>query len=205
MIAGIWGKKVGMTQVFVNNKVVPVTVIDVAHWVVTQVKTQASDGYSAVQIGGIKKKYVNEPFSPAWLQQPKKYFAALKEVRLDADAQNVTVGAPLDVSTILAVGDAVDIFGKTRGCGFSGVIKRHDFNGPPGSHGSTMGKRPGSMSFMRSRGRVIKGKRLPGQFGNESVVMQNLEVINVESGAHMVTVKGSIPGKTGSLVFLRKA
>jgi len=205
MITGIWGKKIGMTQVFVKNKVVPVTVIDVAHWIVTQIKTNDSDGYSAVQVGGIKKKYVNEPFSADWLQKPKRYFATLREVRLANDASaDVKVGKPLELSAVLTVGDAVDVFGKTRGCGFAGVVKRHGFHGAPASHGSTMGRRTGSLSFMRSRGRVIKGKRMPGHMGNESCVMQKLEVITIESGARVVAVKGSIPGKTGSLVFLRK-
>lgn len=193
-----------MTQVFVKNKVVPVTVIDVAHWIVTQIKTNENDGYSAVQVGGIKKKYVNEPFSQDWLKKPKRFFATLREVRLATDAQNLKVGKPLELSEVLTVGDAVDVFGKTGGCGFAGVVKRHGFRGAPASHGSTMGKRPGSLGFMRSRGRVIKGKRLPGHMGNESCVMQKLEVITIESGARVVAVKGSIPGKAGSLVFLRK-
>jgi large subunit ribosomal protein L3 len=206
MVNGLWGKKIGMTQVFSDKGVVvPVTVIDVARWFVTQVKTKDRDGYNAVQVGRVKDKYAGKEFSADWLKKAKNYFTFVREVKVEEIPADVVVGVPANFENIVAAGDKVDVTGTTKGCGFAGVIKRHDFNGPPGSHGSTMGRRTGSLSFMRSRGRVIKGKRMPGHMGVDQCVMQRLEVIRVEPDAQVVIVKGSIPGKTGSLVFLSKS
>jgi large subunit ribosomal protein L3 len=205
MIRGLWGKKIGMTQVFSGSDMVPVTVIDVAQWLVTQIKTKERDGYDAVQVGRVKDKFADKSFAPEWIQKPKEYFSFLREVKFQDGAKDLVVGSPIDFHTNVAVGELVDVFGTTKGCGFAGVVRRHGFNGPPASHGSTMGKRTGSLSFMRSRGRVIKGKRMPGHLGNVQRTVQNLEVIRIESDARAVLVKGSIPGKSGSLVFIQKA
>jgi large subunit ribosomal protein L3 len=206
MVTGLWGKKIGMTQIFSEQGViVPVTAIDVAHWIVVGVKTAARDGYHAVKIGCIKPRYVQENFSEQWLKKSQQYFSFIKEVRLDQEIPELAIGKPADFHTMLGLGDKVDVSGKIKGRGFAGVVRRHNFNGPPASHGSTMGKRTGSLGFMRSRGRVIKGKRMPGQYGNTQHKVQNLEVIRVESDAKIVLVKGAIPGKAGSLVFVQKA
>jgi len=204
MTKEFWGKKVGMTQLFVGDKVVPVTAIDVSSWVVTQVKTQERDGYSAIQIGLPRDRYIAQGFAIDWLKKPKKHFAFLKEVQV-SDMNDIVVGKSADFYSQLTEADRVDVTGVTKGSGFQGVIRRHDFNGPPGSHGDTMGRAPGGMSFMRSRGRVIKGKKLPGHMGVEKVVMKQLNVVKIERDAHIILVKGSVPGKTGSLVFVRKA
>lgn len=202
--ANLWGKKIGMTQVFVGDKVIPVTAIDVADWVITNVKTKERDGYDAVQIGLPRKRHVGQSFSTEWLKKLTKYFYFVREIRLKEPIE-AAIGQSAELTSVFAEGDKVSIAGTTKGCGFAGVVRRHDFNGPPGSHGSTMGKRPGAMSFMRSRGRVIKGKRLPGQMGGDIVVMQGLEVVKIEQDAHVILVKGSIPGKAGSLVSMKKA
>ena len=157
------------------------------------------------RLGRVKDKFSGKEFSADWLKKPKQHFSFLREVKVTEETQDLTVGAPIDFHTVVATGDFVDVTGITKGCGFAGVVKRHDFNGPPASHGSTMGKRTGSLSFMRSRGRVIKGKRMPGHMGVDQVVMQGLEVIRVEPETQVVVVKGSVPGKSGSLVFLQKA
>lgn len=205
MINGLWGRKIGMTQVFTDeHKVVPVTVIDLADWFITQVKTKEQDGYQAVQVGCVKKKYAGQNFSAEWLQEPKKYFSALKEVALADNAESVTVGQPADIEAILAKGDSVDVFGITVGRGFQGGVKRHGFSGGRGSHGDKLGRAPGSLSHMRSQGRVIKGKKMPGHMGTERRVIKNLEIIRIESKAQVVFVKGSVPGKSGALVFVRK-
>jgi len=204
MTKEFWGKKIGMTQLFVGDKVVPVTAIDVSSWIVTQVKTKERDGYAAVQIGLPRDRYVSQPYSADWLKQLKKHFVFLKEVD-SAEITDVEVGKVANFYAELTEGEKVNVTGTTKGCGFAGVIRRHDFNGPPGSHGDTMGRAPGGMSFMRSRGRVIKGKKLPGHMGVEKVVMKGLSVVKIERDAHVLLVKGSIPGKTGSLVFVRKA
>jgi large subunit ribosomal protein L3 len=207
MITGIWGKKIGMTQVFAGEKAVPVTVFDVSNWVVTQVKTKERDGYNAVQVGCIKDKHANAEFAEAWLKKPNAYFRFFKEITLhdDAAAADFVVGAPLDMQAIIAAGDNVDVRGTSKGCGFAGVIRRHNFAGGRSSHGSTMGRRPGSLSFMRSQGRVIKGKKMPGHMGTTTHMVRNLDVVQVRPEDKLILVKGSVPGKAGSLVFIRKA
>ena len=204
MTQEFWGKKIGMTQLFVGDKVVPVTAIDVANWVVTQVKTQENDGYNAVQIGLPRDRYIKEAFSAEWVKKAKKFFVLMREVKLD-DVANFTVGQSADFYVQLAEGDKVNVTGVTSGHGFKGVVQRHGFSGGGASHGSTLGKAPGSMSFMRSRGRVIKGKRLPGHMGTVQQVMQGLAVVKIEADARVLLVKGSVPGKAGSLVFVKKA
>jgi len=204
MAAGFWGKKIGMTQLFVQDRVVPVTAIDVSQWVVLQVKTTEKDGYEAVQIGNIKARFTQQPFSPEWLTQLPKYFAYICEVSVVQGITADAVGKPFDVRTLIAVGDTVDVTGTTMGRGFQGVVKRHRFNGPPGSHGSCLGKKPGSSSSYRSQGRVIKGKRFPGHMGVDVRVMKNLEVIRIEEQEPVVFVKGSVPGKAGSFLSIAK-
>jgi large subunit ribosomal protein L3 len=204
MISGLWGKKIGMTQVFADNgKVVPVTVIDVSHWIVTQIKTKERDGYDAVQLGCLKKSCEDKEFSPSWLQKTQHYFSALKEVYV-ADAHDMQVGKPADIEGLLAKGDSVNVFGITIGRGFQGGVKRHGFRGGPASHGDALGRGPGSIGYMRSRGRVIKGWRMAGHMGTDRRVMKNLEIIKIETDAKVVLVKGSVPGKSGSLVYMQK-
>ena len=204
MIKGIWGKKVGMTQVFSQNKVVPVTVVDTGNWFVTSLKNKDKDGYSAIQVGCVRKKYENETFSADWMKEQKKYFSHLKEIRQQDDAENVTVGQPVDFLTTFEAGKAVDVVATTIGRGFQGVVRRHGFAGGPASHGSMFKRRPGTMSFMHSRGRVIKGKRLPGHMGCAQRVVKNVELVKIEPASNLVLIKGSVPGKCGSLVYLRK-
>ena len=165
MTTGFWGKKVGMTQVFVNDKVVPVTVIDTASWVVVGIKTVDRDGYSAIQVGCIKPRYAAMSFDKSWTKDLSKYFSLVREIKVDGDVKSFEIGAPVSFEDV-KVGDLVSVTGATKGCGFAGVVRRHGFAGPPGSHGSTMGNRPGSIGFITSQGKVIKGKKLPGRMGN---------------------------------------
>lgn len=204
MAATLWGKKVGMTQVFSKDKVVPVTAINIAHWFVTNVKTKERDGYNAIQVGLLKDRFTQTAFNKEWLNQPRKYFYFLKEIASN-DTASSTVGEPVGFSQLLNSGELVDVVGHTTGRGFAGVIKRHDFNGPPGSHGSNMGKRPGSSSSYRSQGRIIKGKKFPGHMGTDAQAMRNLEIVSVDKDANVVLVKGSVPGKAGSLLCIRKS
>lgn len=203
MTTGFWGKKVGMTQVFVNDKVVPVTVIDTASWIVTGIKTVKRDGYSAVQVGCIRPRYVGQKFESAWLKKLSKYFSAVKEVRLHAD-EEIAIGSPYSFAADFKEGIKVDVTGTSKGCGFAGVVRRHGFGGPPGSHGSTMGNRPGSIGFMATQGIVIKGKKLPGHMGVRTFHVKNLAVVRTDSKEQIVLVKGAVPGKAGSFVLLRK-
>ncbi|CDK30513.1 50S ribosomal protein L3 [Candidatus Babela massiliensis] len=206
MMEGLWGKKIGMTQVFSSEKkVVPVTAIDISNWYVTQIKTKEKDGYDAVQLGCIKDRYQEQEYSQDWLKHPQKYFKALKEVKLGSTTTDYSLGKVANISDILSEGQYVDIFGITKGAGFQGVVKRHGFAGGRASHGATFGRYPGALSHMRSRGRVIKGKKMPGHMGVEQRVMRNLEIVKIETEAKVVLVKGSVPGKSGSLVFVRKS
>lgn len=203
-----------MTQVFSQeNQVVPVTVIDVSNWYVTQVKTVKTDGYNALQLGQVKKKYATAPFSKDWLKKKSTYFGSFKEVHLTAEARageeegtimGIEVGQPADSVLAFAKGDMVDVSGITIGHGFQGVVKRHGFAGGPASHGATFGRFTGALNYQRACGRVPKGKKMPGHMGVDRVTVKNLEVIEIEPTARVVLVKGSVPGKTGSLVFVRK-
>ena len=204
MITSLWGKKIGMTQLFKGDKVVPVTVINTADWFVTQIKKQDKDGYNAVQIACLRPRYVGKTFDQNWLKKLNKFFGHVKEVKVKDLNEEVIVGNPANFSSILSEGNTVDIFGVTKGCGFAGAVKRHGFKGGANSHGDKTGRRTGSLSFMRSQGRVIKGKRLPGHMGTSNRVMKNLEIIKVDSNANIVAVKGSVPGKSGSLIFINK-
>ena len=204
MINGLWGKKIGMTQMFSHdNKVIPVTAIDIGTWFVTQIKTEERDGYHALQIGCVKERYQGQPFSFDWLKKPKKYFEVLREVRISPN-HNFEVGQEVLLDGVIGENEVVDVFGTTTGRGFQGVIKRHGFSGGQASHGDQVGRTPGSIGFITHGGRVMRGKAMPGHMGSRKTVMRNLKVQKVEPESRIVLVKGSIPGKTGSLVFLRK-
>jgi large subunit ribosomal protein L3 len=203
--ARFWGKKIGMSQVFTGNKVVPVTAIDVSHWLITNIKTLERDGYNAVQVGMVKDRFNQEPFAAEWITEAKKYFYHLREIAFDGDMASLQVGQPIGFSQLINSGEFVDVVGETIGRGFQGVVKRHNFRGAPASHGSNMGKRPGSSSSYRSQGKIIKNKKFPGHMGTDMQVMKNLEVVSVNTDANVVLVKGSVPGKAGSLLCIRKS
>jgi len=205
MSKSIIGKKIGMTQVFAeNDKVVPVTAIDLNNWFVTNIKSKEKDGYEAVQVGLIRNKFEGQQFSVDWIKSPMHYFYALREIVLHENLKDAVVGQPVNFCSLLQVGENYDVFGTTKGRGFQGVVKRHNFTGGRASHGPRFGRIPGSLGFMRSQGRVIKGKKLPGHMGDVQRVMRNLKIVRIESEANVVLVKGSIPGSSGSLIFMRK-
>lgn len=205
MSKSIIGKKIGMTQVFSQkDKVVPVTAIDLNNWLITNIKSKERDGYDAVQIGLVRNKYVGQPFAAQWVKKPMHYFYALREIEKHDLLKDSVVGQPINLCALLQVGENYDVFGTTKGHGFQGVVKRHGFTGGRASHGPRFGRIPGSLGFMRSQGRVIKGKKLPGHMGDKQRVMKNLEIVRIEPNEHVVLVKGSIPGSSGSLIFMRK-
>lgn len=205
MSKSVIGKKIGMSQLFSqHNKVIPVTVIDVNNWLVTNIKSKERDGYDAVQVGLVRNKHVGKTFSPSWVKKPMHYFYVLNEIESHELLKEAVVGQPVDFCSLVQVGQNLDVFGTTKGHGFQGVVKRHGFTGGRASHGPRFGRIPGSLGFMRSQGRVIKGKKLPGHMGSVQCVMQNLEVVKIEADAKVIVVKGSVPGSPGSLVFMRK-
>jgi large subunit ribosomal protein L3 len=205
MLKGVWGKKIGMTQVFTeNNKVVPVTVVDTSNWIVTQIKTKARDGYQAAQVGWVRPKFQGTEFTEAWLKDLKQYFCALNEIEIEGELEGLHVGQPLNCSQYLQEGILVNAVGHTRGRGFQGVVKRYNFAGGPKSHGSKLGRVPGSRGFTRSSGEVSKGKKTPGHMGLEQRTIQKLSVVRIDGEANLVLVKGSVPGGAGATVYLRK-
>ncbi len=203
MAIGFWGRKVGMTQVFSGSKVVPVTVIDVSRWFVTAIKTEARDGYFAVQMSRVRKRFEDEAFSADWLKKMKDHFQTIKEVRCKVPVENVVVGQEVNFYENFQEGSLVDVAGTTKGCGFAGVVKRHRFRGGSNSHGDMMGRRPGSISFLCKCGKVVKGKRMAGHMGVTRRTMQNLEIIKIEKDPKIMLIKGCVPGKAGSVVFVQ--
>ena len=206
MKKGLIGKKIGMTQIFnEEGKVIPVTVIEAGPCVVSQVKTEETDGYNSIQLGfgAIKESKVNKPerghFTKANIA-PARY---LREFRVDS-IEDVKVGDELKADIFMA-GDKIDIQGTSKGKGFQGVIKRHGQHRGPMGHGSMYHRRPGSMGSTSTPGRVFKGKKLPGHMGAETVTIQNLEVIKVDLDKHIILVKGSVPGPKGAILKIKSA
>ena len=206
MNKGLIGKKIGMTQIFdESGKVIPVTVIEAGPCVVAQVKTQDTDGYTAIQLGygDIKEKKLNKPMKGHFTKvnvTPKKH---LREFRVDS-IDEIKVGDELKAD-VFAAGEKIDIQGTSKGKGFQGVIKRHGQSRGPMGHGSMYHRRPGSMGSTSTPGRVFKGKKLPGHMGMETVTIQNLEVVRVDLDKNVILVKGSVPGNKGAILKIRNS
>lgn len=206
MLNTLIGKKVGMTQVYHgDNVLVPVTVIQAGPCSVTQVKTVASDGYNAIQLGFGERR-------ASRLKAPQKgHFAkagvtpaqTLREVR-SADAPTQKVGDVLDVSLFQA-GEMVDVVATSKGRGFQGVMKRHGMAGQPATHGHMMHRRPGSIGMRQTPGRVFKNKPMPGHMGDKRRTVQNLEVVRVIADRNLLLVRGSVPGANGAELLVRAA
>ena len=203
MINAIYGKKIGMTQIFDDqDRIVPVTVIQAEPNTVCQGKTVDTDGYEAVQMGFgyIKPRRVNKPMQGHFDKQgaePKRY---LREVRVE-NAGEYKVG---DQQTVAAFADVkkVDVTGTSKGKGFAGVMKRYGFAGGPGGHGAHFHRAPGSVGQCATPSRVFKGKRLPGHMGAVRVTVQNLSIVKVDAENNLIAIKGAIPGPKGSVVTI---
>ena len=204
---GLLGTKLGMTQVWdENNKLVPVTVVEIAPNVVTQVRTPEVDGYAAVQIayGTIDPRKVTKPLTGHFEKAGSTPRRHLTEVRT-ADASEYTPGQELAVD-IFEAGQLVDVVGTSKGKGFAGVMKRHNFKGVSASHGSHRNHRkPGSIGASSTPSRVFKGMRMAGRMGGERVTVMNLQVHSVDLEKGLLLVKGAVPGARGRLVFVRNA
>jgi large subunit ribosomal protein L3 len=206
-VKGLLGKKLGMTQVWdENNKLVPVTVVEITPNVVTQLRTPEVDGYTAIQIayGQIDPRKVNKPaaghFEKAGVT-PRRH---LTEVRT-ADAAEYALGQELTVDTFEA-GQFVDVVGTSKGKGFAGVMKRHNFKGVSASHGSHRNHRkPGSIGASSTPSRVFKGMRMAGRMGGDRVTVLNLRVHSVDLEKGLLLVKGAVPGARGRIVFVRNS
>ncbi|MFQ5849767.1 MAG: 50S ribosomal protein L3 [Candidatus Binatia bacterium] len=207
-MAGLIGKKIGMTQVFgADGSVVPVTVIEAGPCVVLQKKETWKDGYDALQVGfGPKKSHsVNKPQQGHMGRAGKGSFRVLREFRFDGVAQ-YEVGQEIKASDLFKAGDRVDVTGTSKGKGFAGVIKRWGFGGFPASHGTHEYFRHGGSIGNRSfPGRVFKGKRMAGHLGNERVSIQNLEVIAIRPESNLLLVRGAVPGSRRGILLIRRA
>lgn len=204
MPEGILGKKIGMTRIFQEGQAVPVTVIEAGPCVVTQVKTTESDGYEAIQVGfsPLRESRANKPVKGHFAKAevpPMKY---LREFRVER-ATDYQVGQQIQLD-MFQDGETVDVIGTSKGKGFAGSIKRHNFNRGPMSHGSKYHRGPGSMGAM-GPARVFKGRPLPGRMGGNRVTVQNLTIARVDKEKGVLLIKGAIPGARKGLVTVRRA
>lgn len=206
-MAGLIGKKIGMTQVFDDEgQAHAVTVILAGPNVVTQVKTEEIDGYRAVQLGfgEAKEKHLTKPELGHLAKAGTAPVRELREFRVDEDP-GFEAGQELSPADVLAPGDKVDVVGVSKGKGFQGVVKRHGHHGFDASHGTkTHHRRPGSMGQAADPAKTFKNRKLPGQMGNRRTTIQNLEVIKVDAEQQLVFLKGSVPGARNSLLSIRK-
>jgi large subunit ribosomal protein L3 len=203
MLKSILGSKIGMTQIFDQCNLVPVTVISAGPCIVTAVRTAEKDGYTAVQVGfgSIKEKSVNKPLAGQFKKAnvaPQKF---VREFRT-GDVSSYQVGQELKVVDIFKPGDFVDVCGVSKGKGFAGVMKRHNFGGGPATHGQSDRQRaPGAIGSQRPQ-RVLRGLRMAGHLGNENITIQKLKVVAVDPEKNLLMIKGAVPGvKHGLLVI----
>jgi large subunit ribosomal protein L3 len=205
-VKGILGAKLGMTQVWDNNRVVPVTVVQAGPCVVTQVRTADKDGYSAVQLayGAIDPRKVSKPKAGHYAKAnvaPRRHIVELRTT----DASEYELGSEVTVEAFTP-GQPIDVTGRTKGKGFAGVMKRHGFHGLRASHGVERKHRsPGSIGACATPGRVFKGVRMAGRMGGVRYTVQNLTIQAVDPENNLLLVRGAIPGPAGALVLVRSA
>jgi large subunit ribosomal protein L3 len=203
MIRGLIGRKIGMTQVFVEDgTVVDVTAVEVGPCTVTQIKTADKEGYNAVQLGFGEAKALNSP-EKGHLKK-LGMFKHLREFRVE-DTSDVELGSRVDVG-IFQAGDVVDISGISKGRGFAGTVKRHKFSGGPKTHGqSDRHRAPGSVGAGTTPGRVLKGQRMAGHMGHDRVTVRHLKVVKSDPDRNLLLLKGAVPGANNGLVEIRKS
>ena len=206
MKKAILATKIGMTQIFAENgELIPVTVLQAGPCVVTQVKTVENDGYSAVQVGFIDKreKLSTKPMKGHFEKAGTTVKRFVRELALD-DAENYSLGQVI-TADIFEAGDKIDATAISKGKGYQGVIKRHGQHTGPKTHGSKYHRHAGSNGMASDPGKVMKGKKMPGQMGHVKVTVQNLEVVRIDAENNVILVKGSVPGPKKSLVTLKSA
>jgi large subunit ribosomal protein L3 len=206
MMRLILGKKIGMSQIYDDNSLIPVTVVEAGPCIVVQRKIKEKDGYNAIQLGfeEVKENRVNKPklghFRKAKIS-PRRF---LKEFRVE-DMGGLKVGDVIKVG-VFKEGDLVDVTGVSKGKGFAGVVKRHGFKGGPASHGAKhWHRRPGSIGASADPSRVFKGKKMPGRMGSEKVTALNLKLVKIDEKLNLLLIKGSLPGRKGGFVAVKGA
>ena len=204
---GILGKKIGMTRIYDEMGVaIPVTVVETGPCTVLQLKTVEKEGYNAIQVGfsGKKAHRVNRPQAGHFKKAGADGFYHIREFRIENPGE-YEVGQELSADALLKAGDVVDVQGTSKGMGFQGVMKRHGFKGGGAAHGSGFHRAPGSIGCSAWPARVIKGKKMPGRMGNDTVLKKNMIIVAVRSEENVVLLKGSVPGaKNGLLKIFSK-
>jgi large subunit ribosomal protein L3 len=206
MVKTIIGRKLEMVQLFAEDgTVLPVTLIEAGPCIVTQIKTPERDGYSALQIGfgKSKPKNVSKPLKGHLDKVGKGYFQVLREVRID-QVGDFQMGQELSVD-LFAIGETVDVTGTSKGKGFAGTIRRWNFQRGPAGHGSKNIREPGSTGNATFPGRVIKGKKMPGQKGNKRVTLMGLKIVDIRPEENLLIVKGAVPGSRNGIICIRKS
>ena len=201
---GVIGKKLGMTQIFDEQGLaIPVTVIKVDPLVITQVKTEETDGYNAIQVGycPAKEKHLTKAQIGHFAKNKLENFRHTQEFRVE-DASSYEVGQKIDLSVLDNI-EKVDVTGKSIGKGFQGTVKRWNFGRGPMGHGSKNHREPGSIGAGTTPGRVIKGKRMAGNMGNEKVTIAKLKVVQIDKENGLLLIKGSVPGSEGKMVTVK--
>jgi len=202
MVQGLIGRKIGMTQLFRDEGEVVITAIEAGPCFVSQVKTEAKDGYNAVQLAFGEVKKLSSP-QKGHLKEIGQ-LEHLREFEID-DISSVKVGQKVDAD-IFKAGDLINVTGISKGKGFAGVVKRHHFAGGPKTHGqSDRHRAPGSVGATTSPGRVFKGLRMAGHMGDRRVTTRNLKVVNVDLARHLLLVRGAVPGARNGLLLIKKA
>ena len=200
---GLIGRKVGMTQVFQDDgTMVAVSVLAIEPNTVTKLRTSERDGYTAVQIGTEVSKKLNKPETGQLKDLPK--VATIREFRVDS-VDDVTVGQVFSIGDLFEAGDIVDVTGVSKGKGFAGVIKRHNFHRGPQTHGSDHHRAPGSIGPGTTPGRVYRGLKMSGHMGSERVTIKKVRVVRTDPDRNLLLVKGSLPGARGGLITVKKA
>ena len=204
MINGLIGKKIGMTEIFLDDGTVVIsTVIEAGPCYVVQKKSAAKDGYESVQVGfeEVKPQRVTKPMLGHFKKAGVPPLRHL--VEFDPEGEDYNLGDSIDAG-LFSEGEIVDVVGNSKGKGFSGTMKRHNFRGQPASHGGMAHRRPGGIGQASYPGKVWKGMKMAGQMGNERVTVQGLSVVKVDTEKNLLLVKGSVPGPNGSTVIIKR-
>jgi large subunit ribosomal protein L3 len=208
MVTGIIGRKVGMTQVFApDGTVTPATVIQAGPCVVLQAKGAQTDGYEAVQLGLVEEKpaKVNKALGGHYQKANVPPTRVRRELKVKAGGDPLKAGDQVLVANVFNNGERVDVIGISRGKGFQGVVKRHNFRGGAATHGSMFHRAPGSIGASSFPSRVVKGMRAAGRMGGDRVTTRNLKVVQVDAENNLLLVRGAVPGAPGTYIVVRKA
>ncbi|RJP24534.1 MAG: 50S ribosomal protein L3 [Candidatus Omnitrophota bacterium] len=205
MVKAILGRKLRMTQIYTKDgRLIPLTAVEVGPCPIVQIKTEKNDGYNALQIGFLNKdtRLVNMPMTGHFGKSKVDPQRILREIRIDS-VEGFELGQEIK-GNIFESGDKVDVSGISKGHGFQGGVKRHNWKGGRMTHGSMFHRRIGAISPGTGQARIFKGKNLPGHMGHEKVTIQNIEVVKVDAENNLIYLRGGLPGPNGGIVFVKK-